>query len=412
MTDGRKTGNVGLAAEPPRVLDRVVKPDSAGVVKPRVLFVVNQDWFLLSHRLPLARALRDRGAEVVVVGRDSGRAAAIHAEGFDFIALPISRKGLNPLAELRTLLFLARLYRRLRPRLIHHSTVKPVIYGSIAARVTPEAAVVNTISGLGYPFFSRDRVARALRPLLRVLYRVALSRPRTRTIFQNPQDLSDFTRMGLLREDAAALVRGSGVSCSEFQVTPEPDGQPLVVLAARMLWDKGVKEFVEAARLIRDAGGEARFALVGAPDAGNPCAIPVPQLEAWAREGAVEWWGHQQDMPRVLSQASVVVLPSTYGEGLPRVLLEAAASGRPIVATDVRGCREIVRDGVNGLLVPPGDVGALAAAITRCLASPALRAEFGRAGRGLVKAEFAEGSVVEHTLRVYREALGAWWPQA
>jgi glycosyltransferase involved in cell wall biosynthesis len=389
-----------------------VATDAAGGVKPRVLFVVNQDWFLLSHRLPLARALRDRGAEVIVVGRDSGRVAAIHAEGFDFVALPISRKGLNPLAELRTILFLARLYRRLRPRLIHHSTVKPVVYGSIAARLAPDAAVVNTVSGLGYPFFSRDRVARALRPLLRVLYRVALARPRTRTIFQNPQDLRDFVRMGLLREDAAVLVRGSGVNCSVFHVTPESDGQPLVMLAARMLWNKGVKEFVQAVRLMRDAGVRARFALVGGPDAGNPCAIPVAQLEQWAREGDVEWWGHRRDMPRVLSQASVVVLPSTYGEGLPKVLLEAAASGRPIVATDVRGCREIVRDGVNGLLVPPGDVGALARAITRCLASPELRAQFGRAGRGFVEAEFAEGAVVTQTLGVYRQALGARWPEA
>ena len=382
------------------------------MTKPRVLFVVNQDWFLLSHRLPLARALRDRGAEVIVVGRDSGRAAAIHAEGFAFVALPISRKGLNPFAELRTVLFLVRLYRRLRPKLIHHSTVKPVIYGSLAARVVPDAAVVNTVSGLGYAFLSRDWVARALRPLLRMLYRIALARPHMRTIFQNPQDLKDFVRMSLLREDAAVLVRGSGVNCAEFHVTPESDGQPLVMLAARMLWSKGVKEFVQAVRLMRDAGVSARFALVGGPDTGNPAAIPVTQLKAWARERAVEWWGHRQDMPRVLSQASVVVLPSTYGEGLPRVLLEAAASGRPIVATDVAGCREIVRDGVNGLLVPPGDVEALAAAIQRCLGSRQLRAMFGRAGRGLVEAEFAEEAVVEQTLRVYRQAMDARWPQA
>ena len=250
------------------------------------------------------------------------------------------------------------------------------------------------------------------RPLLRMLYRIALARPHMRTIFQNPQDLRDFVRMSLLREDAAVLVRGSGVNCSEFHVTPESDGQPLVMLAARMLWSKGVKEFVQAVRLMRDAGVSARFALVGGPDTGNPAAIPVTQLKAWARERAVEWWGHRQDMPRVLSQASVVVLPSTYGEGLPRVLLEAAASGRPIVATDVAGCREIVRDGVNGLLVPPGDVEALAAAIQRCLGSRQLRAMFGRAGRGLVEAEFAEEAVVEQTLRVYRQAMDARWPPA
>ena len=367
--------------------------------------VVNRDSFFLSHRLPLARGARDTGMEVVVVAGETGSGRAIEREGFPFVPLPISRSGLNPLIEARTLVFLVRLYRRLRPDLVHHSTIKPVVYGSLAVRVAGRAAVVNTISGLGYALTPGDNVAKLVRRPLLLLLRAALSQPRSRTIFQNPEDLRDFVRLGLLPESAAVLVRGSGVDCTEFCVAPEPNDRPLVMLAARMLWDKGVEEFVGAARLLRSGGVDARFALVGAPDDGNRRGIPLARLEAWTREGVIEWWGHRQDMPQVLARATIVVLPSTYGEGLPKVLLEAAASGRPIVATDLRGCREIVREGVNGFLVPPRDIEALAAAIRRCLASPQLRAAFGQAGRALVEAEFAEGGVIERTLTVYRDAL-------
>jgi len=344
---------------------------------------------------------------VVIVAGDSGQGAAIRAEGFDFIPLSISRKGLNPLGELRTLRFLRRTYERLQPDLVHHVTIKPVLYGSIAARLVGRMVVVNAVSGLGYAFTSRDARARALRPLLKILYRLALGHPRSRTIFQNPDDLSDLVGMGLVRKGQTVLIRGSGVDCARFHPTPEPKGPPIVLLASRMLWDKGVKEFVEAARIIRVHDGAVRFVLVGDPDLGNPSAIPVAQLEAWSRERAVEWWGQRDDMPAVLSQASVIVLPTMYGEGVPKVLLEAAASRRPIVATDVRGCREIVRPGINGMLVAPGSGTALAKAIRVLLASPDLRARFGCAGREIALAEFADETVVAQTLDVYRELLGA-----
>lgn len=375
-------------------------------MRAQVLIVANQDWFFLSHRLPLARALRSNGADVVVVAGDSGRGSAIKAEGFEFLPMPISRKGLNPFEEFRTLRFLRRTYRRLKPDLVHHVTIKPVLYGSIAARLVGGMAVVNAISGLGYVFSSRDLRARTLRPLLRLLYRRALDQPRSRTVFQNPDDLNDFVRMGLVRDGQAALIRGSGVDVVAFHPTSEPVGRPVVLLASRMLWDKGVKEFVEAARLIRAEDQTPRFVLVGAPDFGNPAAIPVAQLQAWSDEGTVEWWGPRHDMPAVVSQASIVALPTTYGEGVPKVLLEAAAAGRPIVATDVRGCREIVRPGVNGMLVGPGDTVGLARAITEMLASRALREKFGRAGREIAVAEFAEEIVVAKTLDLYRELLG------
>ena len=366
--------------------------------------VVNQDAFFLSHRLPLARGAREAGFEVVVVTGESGSGQAIRAEGFEFAPLPITRSAINPFADVRTVVALAKLYRRYRPVLVHHSTVKPVIYGSLVSRLAGGPVVVNTISGLGYAFTSDDSTALALRPLLRTLWRVALGHPKSRTIFQNPDDRGDFIRMGLVREGATALVRGAGIDCARFEATPEPQGVPVVVLPARMLWDKGVKEFVEAARMIHARGHVARFALVGAPDSGNRAAIPEAQLAAWVGEGVVEWWGHRADMPTVLASSSIIVLPS-YGEGLPKVLLEAAASARSIVTTDVRGCREIVRQDVNGLLVPPRDGATLAQAIERLLTSAELRTRFGQAGRRLAETEFAESVIVQQTLEVYRRLM-------
>lgn len=371
----------------------------------RLVITVNQDWFFLSHRLPIARAARDTGAEVVVVAGDSGRGPAIRAEGFDFIPLPISRKGLNPFEDLRTLWFLRRTYRQVRPDLVHHVTIKPVLYGSIAARLLGGIRVVNAVSGLGYAFTSRDARARAVRPLVKALYRLALGYPASRTVFQNPDDLADFVEMRLVSRNRAILIRGSGVDCEQFHPREAPTGRPIVLMAARLLWDKGVSQFVEAARQVRKSDAAVRFVLVGEPDFGNPEAVAVAQIGAWVQEGAIEWWGRRDDMPEVLAKATVVVLPTMYGEGVPKILLEAAASGRAIVATDVRGCREIVKHGINGLLVPPGESVMLGDAIQRLLASPDLRAEYGRAGRGLAETEFAESLVVGQTLAVYEELL-------
>lgn len=372
----------------------------------RLVITVNQDWFFLSHRLPIARAARDSGAEVVVIAGDSGKGPAVRAEGLEFIPLPISRKGLNPLADLRTLRFLKQAYRRLKPDLVHHVTIKPVLYGSIVARLLGGMRVVNAVSGLGYAFTSRDLRATVVRPLVKALYRVALGHPRSRTIFQNPEDLADFVGMKLVTRDQAVLIRGSGVDCQEFHPREEPTGRPMVLMASRLLWDKGVRQFVEAARQIRTSDDSVRFVLAGEPDFGNPEAIAAPQIEAWVKEGAIEWWGRRDDMPDLLAKASVVVLPTMYGEGVPKVLLEAAATGRSIVATDVRGCREIVKHGINGLLVPPGESVPLAHAIQRLLASPSLRAEYGQAGRRLAETEFAEVRVVRDTLAIYEQLLG------
>jgi len=371
----------------------------------RLLFVVNEDWFFLSHRLPLAIGARDAGLDVSIAAGDTGKSKEIVDRGFRFVSLPISRGGANPITDARTLFFLIRLYTRLRPDLVHHVTVKPIVYGSLAARLVRGVAVVNAVSGLAYTFSSDKLHARVLRPLVTALYRLALSDRRSRIIFQNPNDRDDLVRMKVVRPEQAVLIRGSGVECSVFAPSPEPAGKPVVMLPARMLLEKGVREFVEAARLLLTSGSKGRFVLVGDSDPANPGSIGRPQLEAWVRQGLVEWWGHRTDMPRVLSCASIVVLPA-YREGLPKSLLEAAACGRPIVTTDVPGCREVVRSGINGLLVPARDARALAQAIEMLIQRPDLRKQYGRAGREIAVSEFAEEIVVKNTLALYGDLLG------
>jgi glycosyltransferase involved in cell wall biosynthesis len=375
--------------------------------RPRVLFVVNADWFFLSHRLPLALAARDAGAEVIVAAADTGRAAEIESAGIRFLPLQLSRKGIGPLSEARTVAAIYRLYRAVRPDLVHHVTIKPVLYGSIAARVAGVGRVVNALSGLGYVFSGSSRNP-LLRRAVEAAYRFALRHPGSRTIFQNLDDRRLFVSRGLVDPERTVLIRGSGVNCSRFSPLPEP-AQPLVMLPARMLRDKGVEHFVEAARAVREAYPDARFVLVGPADRGNPTGVPEATLRGWAEEGVAEWWGEMSGMENVLPKASVVVLPSRR-EGLPKVLLEAAACGRPIVTTDVPGCREVVVHGENGFLVPWAASAELARSIVTLLASSETRERFGAAGRTMVEREFAEEIVVSQTMSLYAELLGDRWP--
>lgn len=376
--------------------------------RPVLLFVVNTDRFFLSHRLPIARRALELGFSVAVAAFDSGMGAEIRRHGIRFYPLPLLRGSCNPIRELRCIAGLAKILLALRPELVHHVTIKPVLYGSLVSRFLRQGAVANAISGLGFTFTARAR-ARVIRGLISPLYRFALHHPRSRVIVQNPEDLEFLVSRKLARREQLVLIRGSGVDCGEFLPSPMPDGPPIVMLVSRMLWDKGVGEFVEAANTLGASDDDVRFVLVGSPDPDNPSSVPQHMIEEWVEQGIVEWWGWRDDVAAVLKEASVVVLPS-YREGLPKVLLEAAATARPIVATDVPGCREIVRDGVNGFLVPPCNSSALAEAIRELIYSLALRDQFGRNGRKIVESEFSVNHVVEQTARVYRELIGDRWP--
>ncbi|MEO6967483.1 MAG: glycosyltransferase family 4 protein, partial [Rhodanobacteraceae bacterium] len=284
-------------------------------------------------------------------------------------------------------------------------------YGSLAARLARVPARINAVAGLGYVFASNERKARLLRPLVRVLLRLALRGRGARLILQNSDDKASFEKFGLIKGVRADLIPGSGVDCTRF--TPRSgqrnvaSAQPCVLLAARLLWDKGIAEYVQAARALRLEGRKIRFLLAGIPDPGNPAAIPEPTVRGWAAQGVLEWLGHVDDMHDLYTSVDVVVLPSYYREGLPKSLIEAAACALPLVTTDMPGCREVVTDGVDGLLVPPRDADALARAIARLLDSPELAARLGQAARAKALAEFDERIVIKRTQNVYRELLSA-----
>ena len=372
----------------------------------KILFVVNDAGFFKSHRLQLAQEALGRGYEPVVVcgaftGEETLGEYGIRSRSFD-----LSRSGLNPLRDLNTVLGLLRIYRQEAPDIVHHVTIKPVIYGTLASRFARVPAVVNAIPGMGFVFTRQGFGARVIRSLVNLLYRIALSHDNMRFIFQNREDLQSFVAHTVIPEQLTHLIRGSGVDLDEFPFTPEPQGAPSFVLVARMLSDKGVREFVEAARAVRRMRPEWRCVLVGAIDPGNPSSLTEAELEAWHAEGVVEWLGHRTDVREILSQSHVVCLPS-YREGLPKSLLEASAIGRPMIASNVPGCREVVRDGITGLLVEPRDARALADAMLRLGDDQELRRRMGVAARARAVALYSIEDVVHDTFLIYDELLRA-----
>jgi glycosyltransferase involved in cell wall biosynthesis len=365
--------------------------------KLKLLFVVTEDWYFVSHRLPLAIAASEAGFNVVVATRIRQHADIIQKAGIRLIPFEMSRRAGNPFRELMALILL---YRRERPDIVHHVALKPVLYGSIAVCLSGIPSQVNAVAGLGWLFISRSRLARWVSPIIRWILARLLSAPECRVIVQNPDD-EKLLRQAGVPESRLRRVRGSGVDTSVFLPASEPLEPICVVMATRILWDKGVGEFVEAARKLKQTVPEVRFILVGEPDLDNPASVSETTLNAWQEENVVEWWGHSEDMNSIFQAAHVVCLPS-YREGLPKVLIEAAACGKPIVTTDVPGCREVVRDGDNGLLVPVRDSKALSVALLRLIQNSELRSEMGRRSREIALAEFSSELIIAQTLDIYK----------
>ena len=373
----------------------------------KLLFVVNEAWFFLSHRLPLGLKAAEAGFEVHVAARDGGHGSRVAQHGFAFHPVRISRTGLNPLAELRALRDIGSVIRAVDPDVVHNVTVKPVLYASVLARATSRAAIVNAVSGFGYTYLGGSLSGRLVHAGYRAVASAAFRGPRHRVIFLNPDDRDDMVTAGLFERSQTRVIRGPGVRMDRFARTPQPEASPpLVVLPARMLWHKGVGEFVEAARLLQQWGVPVRMALVGGVDDDNPAGVPRRELEEWSREGIVEWWGYQEAMEPVYREAALVVLPS-YREGLGRALIEAAASARPLIATDVPGCREIVRPGENGILVPAQQAEPLAAAIRTLVGSPDRRARMGQESRRIAVEDFSVEQVAHETFALYAELLAS-----
>lgn len=372
---------------------------------PKLLYVVNIPRFFVSHRLTLALAAQQAGFDVHVATSDHDQVNVqrIIDSGLPFHALPLSQHGTSPITELKTFHAIRKLYATLKPDLIHHVSIKPVIYGGIAAKLTRRKAVVHAMSGLGYVFIGTGFKPALLRFLTRPAFKLAVAGSHSRMIFQNPDDRQVFIDKGLVNPSMGVLIRGSGVDETYFAPQPEStDGLPVVLFAGRLLWQKGVGTFAEVARRLK---GKARFVVVGYEEATSPLNVPSSQLEAWQDEGIIEWWGKRDNMPDVYAQANIVCLPSTYGEGVPKVLIEAASCERVCVTTDTPGCREIVRHGVNGLTVPPNDLDALTDAVDHLIQHPEERRQMGVQGRQHVLKHFTFKQVAEETFALYRVLL-------
>lgn len=372
----------------------------------KILFLIAEDWYFWSHRLELARRARDDGYEVVLATHVDRHGERIRREGFKLVPLALRRASYNPLREIWTILQLVRIYKKERPDLAHHVALKPILYGSLAAMTVRGCRVVNAIAGLGHLSTSEKRRTARLRSAIWAMFRRLFRNGNTVVLVQNDDDRRTVEQSMRVRESRVRKIAGTGVDLEWYRPLPARGGIPIVMLPSRILWNKGIGEFVEAASELRARGLKARFVLVGRTDRGSPAAVPVAQLTRWAEEGYIEWWGHQEDMRDTLQQAAIVCLPS-YREGFPRVLMEAAACGRPLIATDVPGCNAVVRDGLNGILVPARSPEALAEAIETLLTRPVVREAMGASARELAEQEFGVERLARETLELYREMLSA-----
>lgn len=366
----------------------------------KILLVANTDWYLYNFRLSLAKFLREEGHEVVLVSPKGPFFGKIQGHNFRVVEWNVSRSGMNLLSEVAHLVSLFKTYQNEKPDLVHHFTIKPVLYGTIAAQIASIPRVVNSITGLGYVFLDNKPAIVVTRRLVTWLYRWLFRRQNLHLLFENDDDRKFFIQHRLITKEKSSTVQGVGIDIEKFHYIPEQTGVlPLIVFPSRMLLDKGLGVLLEAVNKIREQA-DVRVALVGNVDLGNPATVSENAIRDWERQGLVEWWGFRNDMDAVFQQSHIVTLPS-FGEGLPTSLIEATASGRAIVTTDVPGCRDVVTNGVNGMLVPPHDSDALASALVSLIENPDLRAKMGTAGRQIAEERFSGVKINRQIYSIY-----------
>jgi glycosyltransferase involved in cell wall biosynthesis len=368
----------------------------------KLIIVVNELWFFLSHRLPIALAARDAGYEVHIASRTgtSNEIKQLKQESLQFHSISFHRSSTGLWQEFKTLLELNKLYKEIQPDIVHHVTIKPVLYGTLVARWVGGIKILNAISGLGYLFIAQGWQSSIRKKLLLWGYRAILYGKKVWILFQNPDDQALFFQHKIIHPQYTSIIKGSGVDLNQFALSAIPKGKIQIILVARMLWDKGVGEFVESATVLKKQGIDADFILVGSIDPGNPESISTKQLEQWNRSGVVKWLGERSDITQLLTESHIAVLPS-YREGLPKSLIEAAAVGRPIITTDVPGCREVVKEGENGFLVPARDAKKLAVVIKKLINNPKLLIVMGKKSRLIAEQEFSIQKVITKTLTLY-----------
>ncbi len=370
--------------------------------KSHILFFISEDWFFVSHFLSRAIAALKNGYNVTVVTNVNKHKEVIEEKGIRVIPLKLERKSKNLLHEIQHIINLYKIFQKQRPTIVHNIAIKPMIYGSIAAVFARIPFVINAVVGLGAIFIKEGRKASFVQIIVLFIYKCLFFITKSKVIFENQDDVLMFINDNIAKKEQVVLIKGAGVDINHYKYFPETQCMPVVVLVSRMLWDKGIGEFVDSARMLREEKVRCRFVLVGNPDPENPESISEETLEKWHNKKLIEWWGYREDIPNVLTKSNIVVLPS-YREGLPKVLLEAASCGRAIVSTDVPGCREIVKHNQNGLIVPPHDSKALAEAIKILIQNEGLRKNMGLKGREIIEAEFTEEIVIRQTMNLYKE---------
>ena len=373
----------------------------------RLLFVISEDWYFVSHRLSLAKAAIKLGYEVALLSHFTNHRKVIEDAGIKIIEWPLNRSSRNPFQELAAIKSIFSSIRQFRPDIIHSVAMKPVIYSSIASLFTGLDNRIFALAGLGFVFTSNKRSAKLMRPFLEIAFRLLFKGNKTRLILQNPEDQQALLLAGVIKSKNIRLIRGAGVDIKSFSVNTIPTDISIISLPARMLWAKGIQDFIDCSQKINKDNTIARFVLVGTPDEQNPDSISKQKLTEWNKNSVIEWWGYQSDMPNVFHQSTIVCLPTSYGEGLPKSLLEAASCGRPIVTYDVPGCREIVIDGYNGILVKPKSVTGLVNAISQLINDSELCVKMGKNGRKLVEKHFTQEKIAEETIAVWEELLAS-----
>ena len=374
--------------------------------KNKLFFIVSEDKSFWSHRLSLALSAIDAGYDVTLVSNFNKLESKIKNRGVNVININFVRSSKHPFTDLKNIFKLIFILRKEKPDIIHNVALKTILIASIAGLFSKKMVIINAFTGLGYVFSSDQLHAKLIRFFIKPIFKLLFRRSNYWTIFQNPDDMNLFERLGLINLNQSTLIRGSGVETNKFIQSDDLNKIPVVMLASRMLWDKGVGEFVEVAKRAYKNKINAEFMLVGGIDNDNPMSIPLSTLKQWVSNGDVQWEGHSDNMPDMLASASIVCLPS-YREGLPKVLLEAAAIGRPLIASDGPGCREIVRDKYNGLLVKMRDSDSLYEAVLMLVNNRKMRETMGRNSRTLVETELSTTIINTQTIELYRRVVNA-----
>lgn len=374
----------------------------------KLLFIVNVDWFFVSHRLPIAQEALKQGCNVTIACYCTEHKKKLIDMGFNVVELPFTRSGGGIVNELKVIKVIRDLVIQQQPSVIHAVTIKPVLYTGISLRlIKKDVPFVAAISGLGYVFTANTLRAKITKLVVSIFYKISLSQKYKKVIFQNASDEAILTEVAKLKESDKALIKGSGADLSVYNYLPERiDDAVKIVMACRLLKEKGVYQYIDAARIIKEQHPNAEFLLVGTPDLENPNTVKQVEIDSWVTQGLITYLGHRSDIPTVFSDSNIVCLPSFYGEGVPKVLIEAAACGRAIVTTDNPGCRDAVIEGVTGLTVPIRDASALADAILMLIDNSALRVSMGAKARVFAEKEFDVNNVVNKHLEIYHNLLG------